>query len=149
MPIKKIALILSCFLCVSLFCACNTSQENKYDSIINDLFEAYGGKKVTYNPMENSEIPEIIIKLYSRGKEIPDEFEMIESAYIWYSEGFGGGDAAVFKVINATDTDSVAKMCARRANTLKYSAGIKTEVITDGHYVIFLNVPKSKHANPE
>ena len=123
-------------LCLLFLSSCKESFSD-IDSVFDSVVLKHGGKIAVIS--DSSEPPGVFAALYGRGGEFPDELSLIEYGEIWYSERFEGGDAAVFFVRNATDADSLAKMCNRRAKTLKYSVGVDCEIAVKGHYVIFIN----------
>lgn len=124
---------------VTLLSSCGGSDYAYIDRVFSEIVESYGGKTIVYEPFSGGEAPSELTVLYGRDGATPDEFSLIEYMQVWYSERPMGGDAAVFYAVNATDTPSIVKMCERRARTLKYSAGIESEVFVSGHYVVFVN----------
>ncbi len=125
---------------IVVFCSsCGGVRFADIDRRFADAVSGHGGRTVTFEPFSGGEPSREIISLYGRGGEAPDEFSLIEYMQIWFSERPEGGDAAVFYALNATDTPSIVKMCERRARTLKYSAGIESEIFVNGHFVVFVN----------
>ena len=119
--------------------SCENAPPPQIDKIFAAVAQSCGGKVAAYDG--SSDIPIILTALYGRAGSPPDEISLVKYARLWYSERFDGGDAALFYVTNATDAQSLAKMCERRARTLKYAAGLDSEIIISGHYVVFLNCP--------
>ncbi len=127
------------FACVVIFSSCGEVRFADIDAEFSGAVEGFGGKLVTFEPFSGASVPRELTALYGRGGKEPDEFSLVEYMQVWYSERYAGGDAAVFYAVNATDTPSIVKMCERRARTLKYSAGIESEIFVSGHLVVFVN----------
>lgn len=125
--------------CVVIFSSCGGVRFADIDAEFSDAVAGLGGKSVTFEPFSGADVPRELTVLYGRGGQPPDEFSLVEYMQVWYSERYMGGDAAVFYAVNATDTPSIVKMCERRARTLKYSAGIESEIFVSGHLVVFVN----------
>lgn len=119
--------------------SCSQMKFSEIDSRFSDAVSGLGGKSVTFEPFSGASVPRELTTLFGRDGKAPDEFSLIEYMQVWYSERYAGGDAAVFYAVNATDTPSIVKMCERRARTLKYSAGIESEIFVNGHLVVFIN----------
>ncbi len=121
------------------FSACGRVSFAEIERSFAGAVSGFGGKSVIFKPQSGGEPPRELVVLFGRDGTPPDELSLVEHIQIWYSERPAGGDAAVFYAVNATDTPSVVKMCERRARTLKYSAGIESEIFVRGHFVVFVN----------
>ncbi|MBQ7822174.1 MAG: hypothetical protein IJ391_07830 [Clostridia bacterium] len=122
-------------LCALPLTSCSDSTtlsdiSESFDKLVQDR----GGNVVVYRHGD-ADVPASVISLYGRAGTAPDELALVDYAVIWYSDRLAAQDAAVFRVTNATDVQSVLKMCRRRADTLKYAAGISMTVSYNGHYV--------------
>ena len=124
---------------ILILSSCNGVNFTEIERNFGEAVSGFGGKSIIYKPFAGGECPREIIVLFGRDGTPPDELSLCEHVQVWYSERPFGGDAAVFYAVNATDTPSIAKMCERRARTLKYSAGIKSEIFTHGHFVVFVS----------
>lgn len=113
-------------------------------SEITDVFDRYagenGGNVITIDRTmaDSDRIPDAFVSLYGCSDSAPDELSLIEYGVIWYSNRPDGGDAAVFKAVNASDAESLKKMCERRALTLKRSAQTDSEIFIVEHFVCFI-----------
>ena len=132
-------LLLVLLITMFMVSSCNRASFGEIESDFSNAVSGFGGKSIIFKPLVGGECPREVIVLFGRDGVPPDELSLIKHAQIWYSERPSGGDAAVFYAVNATDTPSIAKMCERRARTLKYSAGIEAEIFTRGHFVVFIN----------
>ena len=135
----RFLIAIAVFIIIPAVCACGSAGFAEIESNFGKAVSGFGGKSLIYKPVSGGECPRELIVLFGRDGISPDELSLCEHIQVWYSERPSGGDAAVFYVTNATDAPSVVKMCERRARTLKYSAGIESEIVTRGHFVVFLN----------
>lgn len=139
---KKFSLICALFVVIFMLSSCSDNTDFSEATEMLDSFATdRGGKVVIYMPQNDNKVPEIIISLYGSSGIAPDELELTDFAGIWYSQQREIGDYAIFHAINATDTDSIIKMCQRRATTLKLVSGTDMEIYSSGHYVIAIANP--------
>ncbi|MBE6605448.1 MAG: hypothetical protein E7635_00200 [Ruminococcaceae bacterium] len=122
---------------LSLLFLFSCSENSAHDYICTEFDEmrnTLGGNVIIYTP-QSTDSSDALISLYGKDGALPDELDMVDYAVVWYSDRLECADAAIFHLINATDGASVAKMCMRRASTLKTAAGIDMEIYSNGHFV--------------
>lgn len=143
---KKALFALLIFIsCFTLYSCEDNRSNDKVISMFDEITSSMGGKVVVYN-QKSAEVPKALISLYGRDNNVPDELALVDFAAVWYSNRMDAGDLAFFYVPNISDIDSVKKMCQRRANTIKYAAGIDMEIHTDGHFVYAYTINMKKFA---